>query len=273
MQVQDLGGLEGPVLLFGGPYSNLQATRALFDWAQEMGFGPRNVICTGDVVAYCANPVETVAEIRKSGCAVVAGNCEQQLAANAMGCGCGFEAGSACDLLSAGWYAHADVHVGADDRAWMAVLPDMVVFTQKGRRFAVIHGGLSDVSRFLWSTSPEAAFAAEVALIRDAIGPVDAVIAGHSGIPFVRQVAGVEWTNAGVIGMPPNDGRPQMHFATLCAEGQVQLREMPYDHRTARAAMEQAGLTQGYHAALETGYWPSEDVLPPVLRRAALASG
>ncbi len=39
------------------------------------------------------------------------------------------------------------------------------------------------------------------------------------------------------------------------------------------AAMERAGLTQGYHSALRSGYWPSEDVLPPELRRAALASG
>ena len=44
------------------------------------------------------------------------------------------------------------------------------------------------------------------------------------------------------------------------------LRENP-DHAKARRAMEARGLAQGYHETLTTGIWPSEDILPPVLRR------
>jgi hypothetical protein len=33
--------------------------------------------------------------------------------------------------------------------------------------------------------------------------------------------------------------------------------------------MVHAGLTQGYQTGLTTGWWPSEDVLPLVLRRAS----
>ena len=36
MQHAELGALEGKVLLFGGPYSNLQATQALFDKADAL---------------------------------------------------------------------------------------------------------------------------------------------------------------------------------------------------------------------------------------------
>lgn len=41
-------------------------------------------------------------------------------------------------------------------------------------------------------------------------------------------------------------------------------------HATA-AAMRAAGLTQAYDTALETGWRPSESVLPPELRRLAIA--
>ncbi|WP_306114514.1 MULTISPECIES: metallophosphoesterase [unclassified Roseovarius] len=272
MFVQDLGQLDGPVLLFGGPYSNLPATQALFDVARDRGIGADHMICTGDVVAYCADPAETVAAIRASGCAIVAGNCEKQLAANEMDCGCGFEAGSACDLLSAGWYAHADRAIGAGDRAWMGGVPDIVTFIHQGRRAAVIHGGVTEISRFLWPTSPEAEFEAEIDHLTGLIGAVYMVIAGHCGIPFVRSVGAVDWINAGVIGMPPHDGRPETRYAVM-SDGTVTIERLRYDHAVAADHMRQRGLTQGYDNALLSGYWPSEEVLPPDLRRPALASG
>lgn len=267
MRVQDLGELTGPVLLFGGPYSNLQATEALFDVARARDVP--HIICTGDVVAYCANPVDTVALVRKQGCAVVAGNCEHQLAARQMTCGCGFEEGSTCDLLSAGWYAYADKHVGPEDRRWMGSLPDVVVFTQAGRRFAVIHGGAEDVSRFIWPNSSEKVFMQEIAFLQSRLGHVarvDGVIAGHCGLAFVRGVAGILWTNPGVIGMPANHGKAVGQYAIMDG-GIATLHDLEYDSAATHAAMVSAGLTQGYHEALLTGYWPSEDVLPPDLRR------
>ncbi|WP_135507450.1 metallophosphoesterase family protein [Roseovarius aestuariivivens] len=265
MKIADLGKLSGPVLVFGGPYSNLQAVTALREVAERSGIAPMHVICTGDIVAYCAEAAATLAEIRDWGCTVVAGNCEKQLGAGAGDCGCGFEDGSTCDRLSAGWYAHADAQIGAEDRAWMRGRPDFVLFHHAGLRHAVLHGGLSDISRFLWPVSPEAEFAEELALIRATAGPVDRVFAGHCGLAFSRIVEGVEWVNAGAIGMPANAGRATTQYAML-DEG-VTFQELSYDHSAAHRAMVAAGLTQGYHEALLSGYWPSEDVLPPDLRR------
>lgn len=269
MQRRDLGVLDGPVLLFGGPYSNLHATEAVLSVARERG---ATAICTGDVVAYCACPAETVAAIRASGCAVVAGNCEIQLATGAADCGCGFDEGSACDLLSAGWFSFANAQIKADDRRWMAGLPDILTFSHHGARYAVLHGGATDVARFIWSTCDPDVFAQEWAAVEAAVGPVDHIIAGHSGIPFQRAVGPGTWTNAGVIGMPPHDGASQTVYAMLDG-GHVTFDRLSYDVSAAVQAMQEAGLTQGYHTALQTGYWPSEDVLPPDLRVASLASG
>lgn len=268
---RDLGDLDAPVLVFGGPYSNLQATRALIAEARARGIGQDRIICTGDTVAYCAEARGTVAALRDLGCAVVAGNCERQLAAGAPDCGCGFDEGSECDLLAAGWYAHADRTVTSQDRAWMAACPDVVTFTQAGRRCAVIHGGQSDIARFLWPVSPGDAFAGEIALIGAAVGAVDIVLAGHCGIAFQRQIGAVTWINAGAIGLPPHDGRPETRFAVLEA-GRAVIHRLAYDHSGAQAAMRAAGLGQGYHDTLATGIWPSEDVLPPEMRRGRSAA-
>ena len=272
MKLADLGELDAPVLLFGGPYSNLHATQAVLAEAARLGIPADHVICTGDCVAYCAHPAETVAVLREFGCHVVAGNCEQQLAAYEDNCGCGFDAGSTCDLLSAGWYAHANAHVSAEDRAWMGGLPDVISFSHGGQGYAVIHGGITDVSRFVWPISPHHVFEEEIEKIQKVMSNTSCIISGHSGIAFQRDVTGVRWVNAGVIGMPPHDGQPDTRYAVL-RDGEFEICTLSYDHHAAAAAMQEAGLTQGYDQALLTGYWPSEDVLPEDLRLSSFASG
>tara|TARA_R110002049_G_scaffold10127_1_gene50102 strand:- start:56672 stop:57499 length:828 start_codon:yes stop_codon:yes gene_type:complete len=272
LQHHDLGVLDGPVLLFGGPYSNVQALGAVLAVAAERGIARDHMVCTGDVVAYCGAPMRSVAAIRNAGCAVVAGNCEAQLGSGASDCGCGFGAGSACDLLSGAWYAHAAQVLGDADKAWMSALPDVISFRHQGARYGVIHGGVADVARFVWSDAPDALLIEEWRALEEAIGPVDHIVSGHSGLAFIRNTPRGCWINAGVIGMPPHDGRQQTRYALLDG-GEVQVHRLSYDVAGAVADMDAAGLPRAYRDALQSGYWPSEDVLPPGLRLPSLASG
>src|ERR1700687_1701098 len=105
--------LEGPAIVFGGPYGNLEAMRALLGAARRLGIPGERMVCTGDVIAYCADPAATVDLVRRSGARVVMGNCEESLAARSGDCGCGFVPGSACEKLPAGWFAHSARRVAA----------------------------------------------------------------------------------------------------------------------------------------------------------------
>jgi predicted phosphodiesterase len=264
----DLGTIEGDVLAFGGIVSNAHALEAIRRIAVARGCAPRQMICTGDVVAYCGQPVEAVAGLRAVGAATIRGNCEESLAECAPDCGCGFDAGSTCDLLSVAWYAHADASLRAGERTWMAALPRLAVFSAHGWRWGVVHGGATAVNRFLWPSSPEAEFAEEIAALEAIAGPVDAVLAGHCGLPFLRESAGRIWFNTGALGMPPNDGDPRTSYGVIGAEG-PRIERLDYAQDAAAEAMHSVGLTQSYDQTLLTGWWPSEDVLPTDLRRAA----
>ena len=256
---QDLGTLTGDLLLFGGPYSNLQATQALF--AETHHIKRKNRICTGDMVAYCADARATAELVLRECGAVVAGNCELQLSQGAEDCGCGFEEGTACDLASGAWYAHANAQM-ASMRVALAALPQRIFFEHEGLRYAVIHGGVSDVARFIWQTDTDGVFKNEINLLgRD----VDVVVSGHSGLPFERRVGDVIWLNAGVIGMPPHDGGVSTRYV-IASERKFSIQNLHYDYEQAAQRMEACGLTQGYETGLRTGIWPAEDVLPQDLR-------
>ncbi|WP_199520123.1 metallophosphoesterase family protein [Fulvimarina endophytica] len=257
----------GPVLVFGGPYGNLQATRAVLEEARALGLSPDHILCTGDVIAYCAEPAETVDLIRAAGIRVVAGNCEEQIAGDADDCGCGFGEGSACDALSAAWYPFAKARIDADAKRWMAELPrriDLVFEIGGGRtlRLAAVHAAPSSINRFLFASSPEA----EIAMTN-----ADGVVAGHCGLPFTRMAGGRLWHNAGVVGMPANDGTPRVWFSLMTPEDgglRIEHRALAYDHEAAASAMAAARLPAGYREALSSGLWPNMDILPKREREA-----
>jgi predicted phosphodiesterase len=261
----DLGVLSGDILVFGGVYSNLHALEALIARAVDMGIAPSNMICTGDVVAYCAYAEDSVQRIRDLGCVVLSGNCEQQLAVNADDCGCGFEKGSTCSLLSRAWFAHANSQISDGSREWMGELPDRITFTHNGLRYGVVHGGASDVSRFIWPVTTDDEIAAEIALLESQVGVVDRVLAGHSGIVMTRELDNKMWINAGAIGMPAHDGDIDTRF-TIISENSIDNKVLEYNIEAAFQAMQANALTQGYHATLKTGYWPSEEILPVEMR-------
>ena len=73
----------GPLLVFGGPYSNLEAAKALLAEAHRRAVPPGNIVCTGDLAAYCADPQAVIDLVRNAQIHVLMGNCEESLAARA----------------------------------------------------------------------------------------------------------------------------------------------------------------------------------------------
>jgi predicted phosphodiesterase len=254
-----------PLIVFGGPYSNLQATKALRQRADALGIPARNVICTGDVVAYCAAPEETARLIAEWGCHVIQGNCEQQLAVAAEDCACNFEEGTECAALAKGWYPFANAQMSGEMRAWMAGLPETLHFSYAGRSFRVVHGGTAIINR--WVFQSERDVLSEEVLLSGA----DITIAGHSGIPYVARVGRRVWFNPGVIGMPANDGTADVWYGLVSPadDGLVlSTHRLAHDHHAAAAAMRRSGHANGYARTLITGLWPSLDILPPAEREA-----
>ena len=258
--VRDLGRLDCPVLCFGGPYSNAQATEALLVEARTRGIPPDRVICTGDVVAYGGDPQACVDLVRNAGIQMVMGNCEESLEFNTDDCNCGFEKDSDCVAWSADWFTHAASVLDGDALAWMRCLPRQLRFFLAGRKIAVIHGGDQNISDYVFASTPDVA----KAVILDRLD-ADAVIGGHSGLPFMQVLGPRLWHNAGAIGMPANDGTPRGWYSIHTGSGDgidITLHGLVYDQHA--AALATRAVTPGlpYAQTLENELWPNMAVLP-----------
>lgn len=263
----ELGEIDGPLLLFGGSYGNLEATRELVAVAERLAIPPSRCLCTGDTVAYAADPAATAALVRDWGAVTIQGNCEESLALGRDECGCGFVEGSACDRLARAWWRHVEHEVGADLRRWMAALPRRLRFRVHGVETLVVHGGVRDIARHVFAST------SDVVAEELAAAGADLVIAGHCGLPFTRRIGDRLWYNPGAIGLPANDGTPDGWYALLHPgrrAGEIDLvhYRLAYDHRTAAGKMRRHGLPDGYADALASGLWPSLEVLPAAERTA-----
>ena len=261
----ELGEINKPLLVFGGPYSNLHATQSMFGYCINNHYASNQIICTGDIVAYCAYPEQTVSQIKNSGIYCIAGNVEQQLANELDDCGCNFVEGSVCDQLSKSWYQYANESVSQSSRDWMKSLPDFIRFTIGPYTITVVHGAWSETSRFIYASTPWHEKEKELALSES-----DIIIAGHAGIPFIEQHGQQAWLNAGVIGMPANDGTSHGWFMTLTPakdELVIATHALHYDAKSAANALRENGLAKEYADTLETGIWPSNDILPEAERK------
>jgi predicted phosphodiesterase len=228
--------------------------------AERLSIPPENCICTGDIVAYCGQPKETVDFIRDWGVHCLMGNCEESFASNAEDCGCGFETGTRCDLLSAQWLQFANRQLETDHREWFAYLPRTIQFDFNGISALVVHGSISSINQFIFSSSDETIFHNELALSHASL-----ILGGHCGLPFTKKTDNKIWHNSGSIGMPANDGTTRTWFSVMDIKHNIlniETHALAYDHQKAFSEMKKAGMHNGYADALLSGLWPSMDVLP-----------
>lgn len=261
-RIENLGKLNGKVLIFGGIYSNLQALEALKKMAEKENISPQNCICTGDIVGYCAQPEETVQLFRLWGAKSIAGNVEIQLRENAEDCGCSFREGSRCDNFSQQWYPFAQSKLSKNSIEFMTELPNHFMFEYANTQMVVVHGSFFNTSEFIFKSTSWETKAANFELTN-----TDVIIAGHCGLPFHHQHNDKLWLNPGVIGMPANDGSPDVWYAILDdTENNFTFthKTLSYNYKLTSKLMQNGLLPKEYAKTIVTGIWDNTEILPPL---------
>ncbi|MEL6557590.1 MAG: metallophosphoesterase family protein [Bacteroidota bacterium] len=259
MKTQELGRKSGEMLIFGGVYSNLQALEKLHAIATESNILPENIICTGDIVGYCAQPDESLRFIREWGVHSITGNVELQIRNGDESCGCNFDEGTRCDMFSRNWYPFAYQAVSDEMKTWLQDMPEFIRFEYAGKKGVVLHGGLTDVSQFIFK-STEWSIKQQILTETNA----DFILAGHCGLPFADTLENKHWLNAGVIGMPANDATDRVWYMKLNDENGFEYSHhaFAYDHQEAARLMNEQSLPMSYAKTLSTGIWDNCEILP-----------
>jgi diadenosine tetraphosphatase ApaH/serine/threonine PP2A family protein phosphatase len=238
--------------VLGGVYANAEALAAVLADARRRD--AEAVFCLGDLGGFGAHPDRVFPLLRQHGVRVVRGNYDEAVATAAADCNCGYTDPRDNHYARIS-YAYTVAHTSAANRAWLATLPGHRRIALGPHRVLMCHGSPRRINEFLWeSTTPDG-------LLRRLLAAhaADVLLCTHTGLKWRRALNGgaAHAVNVGAVGRPENDGTPDVWYALLTAEPELEVEfvSVAYDHEAAARAVEAEGLPPEFAETLRTGWW------------------
>jgi putative phosphoesterase len=217
-------------------HANLPALEAALARIDELGID--RVCCGGDLVGYGPHPNEVCALIERRGIPTIHGNYDYAIARDLHDCGCAYVTPHDREIgqLSVEWTL---VNTNQAAKDFMRQLPFDLRFTLGASTVHLVHGSPRKVNEYLFEDKPARLFE-RLAAAEDA----DALVFGHTHMPWVRDFGGVRFVNCGSVGKP-KDGDSRGAFAVLEATGdnvEATIERVTYDAESVAAQVREVGL-------------------------------
>lgn len=237
------------IAVFGDVHGNRAGTAATL--AAIDAVAPDAVYCLGDLVGYGAFPNETIALIRERGIPTIMGNYDDGVGFDRDDCGCAYRDRDeeARGQQSLSWSRAA---TSPENKSFLQTLAPEIRFEAVGVRVRLVHGSPRRMNEYLFEDRDPGSLA-RIARGADC----DVLVFGHTHKPWVREIEGVLFVNAGSAGKP-KDGDPRAAWALIEVTADrpptVEIRRVPYDVTAMAAAIRAADRLPDHFARdLETG--------------------
>ena len=253
------------IAFIGGIYSNYWSLRATVDDISRRGAD--RTFFLGDLGAFGPHPNRVPDLLIERGIAGIQGNYEESLSSRADDCHCGYTDPRDNHYAQIS-YDYTFAHTADALKDWMGRLPREIRFEAGGLRFLLVHGSPRRINEFLWQSTSSEPFLEKLCSDHDA----DVIVCTHTGLHWHRRLAsGKHVVNAGVIGRPANDGRPNVWYTMVEAAGGclgVEFVPVAYDHHRLAAEMRRERLPDEFVGTILTGWWTTCLEILPAKERA-----
>lgn len=233
-------------------HGNSAALRAVL--ADIAARGAEATYCLGDLVGYGPDPNGVVELIRAGGIPTIAGNYDDGVGWDRGECGCYYGSAEARAAGEAS-YEFTSREVTADNKAYLRGLPRELRATLGGWRLHLVHGSPRRINEYLLRDRDERTF---LRIAEAEAGTTDALVFGHTHMPWDHCYGGVHFVNVGSVGRP-KDGDARAAYTLLRLGGacptslQVEIVRVEYDVGAVADAVEAVGLPEALADALRAG--------------------
>jgi putative phosphoesterase len=231
--------------VFSDVHANIHALNAVLDDIDQRDVDL--IVCLGDLVGYGAFPNEVIETIRKRGIPTIRGNYDDGIGFEKSECGCAYKTPDEENRgqRSFNWTA---ARVTDRNKQYLASLLDSMTLEVFGKTLWFVHGSPRRINEYLFEDRPESS-------LKHALGDrrVDALLCGHTHLPYDRVADGVHFINTGSAGKP-KDGDARAAYALVTVTEQGILTESPrvaYGVAAAAAAIRATDLPHYFAEALE----------------------
>lgn len=228
-------------------HGNLHALEAVL---KDIGCrGITKVYCAGDLVGYGPRPDEVINVIRKNNIPTVMGNYDDAIGNMRLICGCDYrdEESQRLGERSIAWTRDNTSEAGKN---WLRELPPGIRLSDSGMEILFVHGSPRALNEYLFEDTGEGYL--NQLLLKSG---VDAIVCGHTHLPYFKKLPGGYIVNAGSVGKPKH-GNPNATYIILETEIKslfAETVEVFYDYEKTAVEIERSGLPGQFAQIIRTG--------------------
>lgn len=225
-------------------HSNLLALKAVLEDIKKRGVDI--TVCTGDLVGYCTYPNEVIELLREKNILTIMGNYDDAVGYEKFTCGCDYP--DPKDMENASVSLNYTIEtVTEENKRFLRELPLEMVLKFEGKNIMFVHGSPRRINEYLKENSKEA---------EEVMGEFkyDALVCGHTHIPYVKKYKDKYLINAGSVGKPKN-GSPNANYIIINVgeELDVEIHSVPYNYETVAEEILKNGLPEKFAENIRTG--------------------
>ncbi|WP_057977760.1 metallophosphoesterase family protein [Caloramator mitchellensis] len=180
-------------------------------------------VCTGDLVGYCTYPNEVINLIRQKNILTIMGNYDDAVGYEKLVCGCDYPDPKDMENASISLNFTIDM-VTEENKRFLRELPLEMVLKFEGKNIMFVHGSPRRINEYLKENSKEA---------EEVMGEFkyDALVCGHTHIPYSKKYGSKWLINAGSAGKPKT-GSPDVNYIIINIgdELNVEIYSVAYDY-------------------------------------------
>src|SRR5207249_2273751 len=198
--------------------------------------------------------------------ASIQGNYEESLSQRHGDCNCGYTDPRDNHYARIS-YEYTSLKTSETTKDWMGTLPTQRRLDFGGRRVLMAHGSPRRINEFLWYSTSSASFLSRMLGTHQS----DLLLVTHTGLHWHRKLGeDRDVVNVGVIGRPPNNGRPEVTYTLLTSGRDLRVEFVPvaYDHTRLAREMAEEKLPEEFIQTILTGWWTTCLEILPAKERA-----
>lgn len=236
---------ETKIAVFSDIHSNIHALSAVLGDIERHDVDL--IVCLGDLVGYGAFPNEVIETIRQRNIPTIRGNYDDGVGFGKPECGCAYKKPEEEERGQCS-FEWTKAQVTERNKRYLASLIDGMTLEVHGKILWFVHGSPRRINEYLFEDRPDSA-------LKRVLGErnVDALLFGHTHLPYDRVVEGMHFINTGSAGKP-KDGDPRAAYALVTVtedELRVEFLRVAYDVSAAAAAIRATELPHYFAEALE----------------------
>lgn len=235
------------IVLISDIHGNIEAFQSVLMDIKERNLDIKKVYCLGDSVGYGTRPNEVLELLKKQEIVSILGNHDEAVGFYLSNCGSTVksEQDKQKTKNARTWTVE---HTSDENKAYIRDFEEQLVLEVSGKKVLLTHASPASMTDYVFEQDQEKQEDIAEELVEDII------IFGHTHIPYVKEVKGKLFINAGSVGRPKDgDNRACYCILSVGAEVQVEFVRVTYDIEKVAQEILESELLDSFAQVLRTG--------------------